>query len=282
MSINANEEKGVDVGVDEFAVTTSFLSSVFAIALWFGLILRFEAASNGISMIAYIPIVLQGSFKFVPFLPAIEKGTANGQSVNWCLFKFDLSAVSALGHALGQPTCTLQTVKVSTKTSKKLPRAGAKFFGRLLSSQPQYIDVILAARASSVTDAEGASTDDRDSSSMLHGAALEQLLTMDALDEHEHKAQSQQTRARSQSKTISIGSDDFTKQPKSADVSGAILQPLRVFLLSLTEAQCRGIPLSALTAAEYVAPSIHLAGADGCDDFAQRLARVVAEYRDVF
>ena len=70
--------------------------------------------------------------------------------------------------------------------------------------------------------------------------------TMDAIDdEHEHKAQkeqSQQTNMPSQRKTISNGSDDFAKQLKSTHVSGAILKPLRVFL-SLTEAQYRGITL---------------------------------------
>ena len=35
LSINANEAEGVDVGIDEFAVTSSFLSSLFVIVLWF-------------------------------------------------------------------------------------------------------------------------------------------------------------------------------------------------------------------------------------------------------
>jgi len=44
-----------------------------------------------------------------------------------------------------------------------------------------------------------------------------------------------------------MGSDDFTKQPQSQYLGENILKPIRVFLLSLTEAQSRGVPLSIFT-----------------------------------
>ena len=133
-------------GINVFEVTLSLIASFFVIILWFGIILRIESSSNGISLIEYIPIVLQGSFKFVPFLPAIEKGTKNGKKVNWCLFKFDLSALSALGKALGSPNCNLQIVKVSTKTVKKLPRLGCKFFGRLMTTALEQPITVVVSR----------------------------------------------------------------------------------------------------------------------------------------
>lgn len=142
---NLGTDFGGQGGITVFEVVLSLIASFFVIILWFGIILRIESSSNGISLIEYLPIVLQGSFKFVPFLPAIEKGTKNGKRVNWCLFKFDLNALSALGKALGSPNCNLETIKVSSKTLKKLPRIGCKFFGRLMTTALETpIDVVIS------------------------------------------------------------------------------------------------------------------------------------------
>ena len=91
--------------VGEFSVFFSLVASVFVIVLWFGIILKIEAKSNGMAVAEYLPIVLQGSFKFVPFLPAIERGTDTGQNVNWTGYKFDLNALSALGKVCKLPIC---------------------------------------------------------------------------------------------------------------------------------------------------------------------------------
>merc|ERR1712228_701412 len=57
---------------------------------------------------------------------------------------------------------------------------------------------------------------------------------------------------------INIGSDNFTKQPKSAFLTEYILKPIRVFLLSLTLAQSLSVPLSIFIDDIFVAPLINL------------------------
>eukprot|EP01083_Nonionella_stella_P021384 59325_1 len=148
LAIKRYDDGGEDADITVLDVTISLFASFFVIALWCG-ILRIESASNGISLFEYLPIVLQGSFKFVPFLPAIEKGTKNGVAVNWCLFKFDLNALTALGRALGAPNCALQVIKVSRKTFKKLPRFGCKLFGRLMNGALSHSIRVIISRLDS-------------------------------------------------------------------------------------------------------------------------------------
>jgi len=102
----------------------------------------------------------------------------------------------------------------------------------------------------------------------------------------------------SDERMMSIGSDDFTKQPKSKHLGESILKPLRVFLLSLTEAQSRALPLQILLDDEFRSPLINLNtqqitlvhetrhrirnDASVYDNLAQVLSNVVAEYRNEF
>lgn len=99
-------------GIDAFTVSLSILISIIVIVFW-SAILWAESHSNGLTLFEYLPIVLQGSFKFVPKLPAIERGTKNGEKVNWTQVKLDLNGLSGIMKALESPTCSLKFIKVS-------------------------------------------------------------------------------------------------------------------------------------------------------------------------
>ena len=63
-------ESGIDdIELSSFTVGISLALSIIVIILWFGIILKIESSANGMNLPEYLPIVLQGSFKFVPFLP---------------------------------------------------------------------------------------------------------------------------------------------------------------------------------------------------------------------
>ena len=71
-----------------------------------------EAKENGLTRYEYLPIVLQGSFKFVPKLAAIERGTVNGTRVNWTKVELDSNGLSGIMKAVESPACSLNFIKV--------------------------------------------------------------------------------------------------------------------------------------------------------------------------
>ncbi len=78
--------------VSTFGVVMALFSSVIVLIFW-GLILFVEASNNGMALSEYVPVVFRGSFSFVPFLPAIERGTKNGDKVNWTYFKMNSDTI---------------------------------------------------------------------------------------------------------------------------------------------------------------------------------------------
>ena len=53
---------------------------------------------------------------------------------------------------------------------------------------------------------------------------------------------------------MNLANEDYTKQPKSKHLIQDIAKPLRMFLLSLTKAQARAIPVSLFTNNEFNPP----------------------------
>ena len=86
---------------------------------------------------------------------AIERGTKNGEKVNWCFFKYDIDSISALSKALGSPKCKLETIKITRKTLKRLPRLAVKHMANLLK-HPQHqkgrIEVIISHTSKEIED----------------------------------------------------------------------------------------------------------------------------------
>ena len=104
-------ERSGNNGIEAVTVALSLFISLIVIAFW-TLILTIESRANGLRFAEYIPIVLQESFKFVPKLPAIERGTKNGQKVNWTNVKLDLNGLSGIMKALESPTSALNFIQV--------------------------------------------------------------------------------------------------------------------------------------------------------------------------
>ena len=72
------------------------------------------------------------------------------------------------------------------------------------------------------------------------------------------KMEQKENEEESKNVMVNIGSDEFTKQPKSKYLSEYIWKPIRVFLLSLTLAQSRAVPLNILIDDEFISPLINL------------------------
>lgn len=95
--------------IDLFKVLSSTGSSLFSLILY-GTLLFLAARENGLSIVEYLwfglfscsslfenqsfffflifSVVLNGSFNFCPYLPAIERGREKGDAVNWVSYKF--------------------------------------------------------------------------------------------------------------------------------------------------------------------------------------------------
>ena len=69
----------------------------------------------------YVTVVFNGSFNFVPYLPAIERGKENGKKVNWIYFKLRNSTVVC---------CDLFALLFILRVSS--PQIGVLFLGLLL------------------------------------------------------------------------------------------------------------------------------------------------------
>ena len=119
----------VEIGV----VYLSLVTSCIVLFLW-SIVLSIEARGYGLRFYEYITVVLQGSFNFVPYLPAIERGKRH--KVNWTNFRFDSHSVGLVSKALISPDCKLQQIKMSPYSIGKLTRHECKFLGQMLADSP--------------------------------------------------------------------------------------------------------------------------------------------------
>jgi len=125
-------------------VYISLLTSVFVLVLW-GIVLSIEARGFGLHFYEYVTVVLQGSFNFVPYLPAIERGKR--QRVNWTDFRFDSHSVGLVSKALISPECELQEIKLSAYSLRKLTRHECKFLGQMLADSPKKSVTVVFSRS---------------------------------------------------------------------------------------------------------------------------------------
>eukprot|EP01083_Nonionella_stella_P083398 230608_1 len=138
-----------EVEVNPVAVVMAFVSSTFIIALWIT-ILIIESKKNGMTFVEYVTVVFQGSFKFVPYLPAIMRGKETGKKVNWIYFRVRNSSVGTICNALLSPKCVLERVKLSGYSIKALSRAGCKLLGNMLRTNN--IELIYSQKESHIKD----------------------------------------------------------------------------------------------------------------------------------
>ncbi len=141
--MKAGDSAGHFDDVSVVGVVSALISSMFVLALW-ALILIVEAKKNGMAVTEYIPVVFRGSFSFVPFLPAIERGTENGQKVNWTYYKMSTDGIGHVAKAFTSYTCKLDTVKVSLYTLGNLHRFGCRYFGAMLQSSPIPVKIVVS------------------------------------------------------------------------------------------------------------------------------------------
>lgn len=134
-----------ETDVNPISVLISLVASAFVMCLW-GTIIFIEGNANGMNFVEYVTVIFQGSFQFVPFLPAIERGTKSGIRINWVWFRIDQDGVGHVGRSLSAPTCKLKLVKVSTYTLKKMNRFGCKFFGTVLAKGVKHDVEIIVSR----------------------------------------------------------------------------------------------------------------------------------------
>eukprot|EP01083_Nonionella_stella_P016819 46952_1 len=115
-------------------VVISLVTSCIVLVLW-TIVLSIEAKGFGLHFYEYVTVVLQGSFNFVPYLPAIERGKR--QHVNWTDFAFDSHSVGLVSKALISPECSLERIKLSAYSLRKLTRHECKFLGQMLADSPK-------------------------------------------------------------------------------------------------------------------------------------------------
>ena len=111
------------------SVVVAFISSLLVLILW-STIIKIEGGVNGMGFIEYVTVIFRGSFKFVPFLPAIERGTEKGVRVNWTHYKFSMDSIGSVGAGLTNPQCILERIKISNYTLESLHRYGCRYFGK--------------------------------------------------------------------------------------------------------------------------------------------------------
>ena len=112
----------------------SLVTSCIVLVMWTVLLSR-EANEVGLQLYEYITVILQGSFNFVPYLPAIERGKK--ELVNWADFRFDSHSVGLVSKALISPDCNLKQIKLSADSLRKLTHHECKFLGQMLADSPK-------------------------------------------------------------------------------------------------------------------------------------------------
>ena len=117
--------------ISTFSVVIALLSSVVVCLFWI-IILLFESKTNGMSFVEYVTVVFQGSFKFVPYLPAIERGKRTGINVNWTRYRLDVDGLGLVAKSLISPNCVIEKLKISLYTIEKLHRNACKYFGKTI------------------------------------------------------------------------------------------------------------------------------------------------------
>ena len=126
--------KTVSEEVEMKWVYLSLVTSIIVLILW-TIVLSIEARGFGLHFYEYVTVVLQGSFNFVPYLPAIERGKRD--RVNWTDFGFDSHSVGLVSKALISPECSLVEIKLSAHSLRKLTRHECKFLGQMLADSPK-------------------------------------------------------------------------------------------------------------------------------------------------
>eukprot|EP01084_Bolivina_argentea_P203366 347360_1 len=125
-----------DLDINYLSVALAFFSSVIVTVFWC-IVLLFESKTNGMSFVEYVTVVFQGSFKFVPYLPGIERGGKTGINVNWTQYRLDNDALGLVAKAFITPSCKISTLKISIYTIENLHRLACKYFGKTIA---QYND----------------------------------------------------------------------------------------------------------------------------------------------
>jgi len=115
-------------------VWLSLFTSMTVLILW-GSLLQSEARGYGLRFYEYVTVILQGSFNFVPYLPAIERGKRH--EVNWTDFRFDSHSVGLVSKALISPECALKSIKLSAYSLTALTLHECKFLGQMLADSPK-------------------------------------------------------------------------------------------------------------------------------------------------
>eukprot|EP01083_Nonionella_stella_P087505 243497_1 len=137
------------LNIDLNKVLMSFGSSLFSLCVY-GVILYYEANKYGLSVIEYLCVVMTGSFNFVPYLPAIERGRENGESVNWIYYKLTNYNIGNIGMAFNSRRARCDRIKVSDYTISKMHRRSAVFFGQILNAND--VEIIYSWRESHIKD----------------------------------------------------------------------------------------------------------------------------------
>lgn len=109
------------------------------------MVLKIESKQSGLHFYEYVTVVLQGSFNFVPLLPSIERGKRS--AVNWTDFRFDSHSVGLVSKALISPECTLETIKLSAYSLKKLTTHECRFLGQMLADSPKGLVTVIFSRS---------------------------------------------------------------------------------------------------------------------------------------
>eukprot|EP01084_Bolivina_argentea_P239662 402776_1 len=114
------------------SVIQSLITSIIIATVWCTA-LYFEGRANGLSFAEYVSVTFQGSFDFVPYLPAIEKGVElKGEFVNWSSFKILTESFGQISKSVYCISCELQLLKVSEYTISALNRLSCRFLGSRL------------------------------------------------------------------------------------------------------------------------------------------------------
>eukprot|EP01083_Nonionella_stella_P250267 864522_1 len=142
--VTAFRDGRVSADVEIKWVVLSLVTSCIVLGLW-TIVLCIEANQFGLPFYEYVTVVLQGSFNFVPYLPAIEQGEK--QRVNWTDFTFDSHSVGLVAKALISPECSLVEIKLSAWSLSKLTRQECKFLGQMLAHSPENAVNVVISRS---------------------------------------------------------------------------------------------------------------------------------------
>ncbi len=97
--------------------------------------LSFVQQRGTLDHLFFATLQTQGSFHFVPYLPAIERGRETGRHVNWTFYRLNNDSLGQICKAIASPTSRLSTLKISEYTVRSLHRFGCKYLGKAIAHQ---------------------------------------------------------------------------------------------------------------------------------------------------